>query len=317
MQATKGGKKVGIVEQYPLIGGACTHSGTIPSKALRFAIFQVTEASRNRLFREAGIRPRFTFGELRRSAESVISQQVEVRKTHYDRNEVPIFQGRARLIDPNTVEVEQESGGRRFLRAKSLILAVGARPYRPKDIDFTHPRIFDSDTILRLEETPHSITIYGAGIIGCEYASMFRNLGCKVNLINTRSKLLEFLDDEITDALAYHLREQGILIRHNEEYQGMQGLPDGVVVSLKSGKQIDPRWAGLSLGEPGFSDRDSQHLCGWGCHRDSLARECGVCPGAVRGTPPGRGAGASPDGPGNSDGDLYQPGNQLSREDRT
>ncbi|MFN6103984.1 MAG: Si-specific NAD(P)(+) transhydrogenase [Planctomycetaceae bacterium] len=255
MQATKGRQRVAIVEQYPLIGGACTHSGTIPSKALRFAIFQVTEASRNRLFREAGIRPRFSFGDLRRSAETVISQQVDVRKTHYDRNEIPIFQGRARLKDPHTVEVEHESGARRVLTAKSLVLAVGARPYRPKDVDFSHPRIFDSDTILRLEETPHSITIYGAGIIGCEYASMFRNLGCKVNLINTRAKLLEFLDDEITDALAYHLREQGILIRHNEEYQAIQGQADGVVVSLKSGKQIKSDVVLWANGRTGNSDR--------------------------------------------------------------
>jgi NAD(P) transhydrogenase len=132
---------------------------------------------------------------------------------------------------------------------------VGARPYRPKDVDFSHPRIFDSDTILRLEETPHSITIYGAGIIGCEYASMFRNLGCKVNLINTRAKLLEFLDDEITDALAYHLREQGILIRHNEEYQAIQGQADGVVVSLKSGKQIKSDVVLWANGRTGNSDR--------------------------------------------------------------
>jgi NAD(P) transhydrogenase len=84
---------------------------------------------------------------------------------------------------------------------------------------------------------------------------MFRNLGCKVNLVNTRSKLLEFLDDEITDALAYHLREQGILIRHNEEYQAIQGQPDGVVVSLKSGKQIKSDVVLWANGRTGNSDR--------------------------------------------------------------
>ena len=238
MQATKGGMSVGIVERFARIGGACTHSGTIPSKALRFAIFQVTEAARNRLFREAGIRPRFSFGDLRRSAESVIGQQVEVRKTHYDRNDVPIFQGQARFVDPHTVEVEHESGGKKRVHGKHIVIATGARPYRPADVDFSHPRIFDSDTILKLEETPHSITIYGAGIIGCEYASMFRNLGCKVNLVNTRAKLLEFLDDEIIDALGYHLREQGVLIRHNEEYDQIRTVDDGVVLTLKSGKQL-------------------------------------------------------------------------------
>ena len=102
------------------------------------------------------------------------------------------------------------------------------RPYRPPDVDFTHPRIFDSDTILDLSFTPQSITIYGAGVVGCEYTSMFRNLECKVNLINTRAKLLEFLDDEIIDALSYHMRDRGVLLRHNETYERVEGRDDGV-----------------------------------------------------------------------------------------
>ena len=104
------------------------------------------------------------------------------------------------------------------------MIASGARPYRPADVDFTHPRIFDSDTILDLSETPQSITIYGAGVVGCEYASMFRNLGCKVNLVNTRDRLLEFLDDEIIDALSYHLRDRGVILRHHEECEQVEGL---------------------------------------------------------------------------------------------
>ena len=82
------------------------------------------------------------------------------------------------------------------------------------------------------------MTIYGAGVVGCEYTSMFRNLGIKVNLINTRSKLLEFLDDEIIDAMAYHMRNLGVLIRHDEQYERVEPRDDGVVLHLKSGKQL-------------------------------------------------------------------------------
>src|SRR5690606_5471900 len=124
------------------------------------------------------------------------------------------------------------------IQAKYIIIATGSRPYRPSNVDFTHPRIFDSDTILSLGFTPHSMTIYGAGVIGCEYASMFRNLGIKVNLVNTREKLLEFLDDEIIDAISYHMRDLGILIRHRETYDRVEGCEDGVILHLKSGKQL-------------------------------------------------------------------------------
>jgi NAD(P) transhydrogenase len=67
---------------------------------------------------------------------------------------------------------------------------------------------------------------------------LFRNLGIKVNLVNTRDKLLSFLDDEIIDALSYHLRDQGCLIRHNEEAERIEPAADGVVLHLKSGKKF-------------------------------------------------------------------------------
>lgn len=238
MQAAKLGKNVAVVERFPKIGGGCTHWATIPSKALRHAIFQMTSVVNNKLFRDAGICVAFSFPELRRTAGSVIERQVEMRLGFYERNSVPVFHGQARFHDLHTIEVLDQFGGRRELSADAFVIATGTRPYRPPEIDFTHPRIFDSDTILNLGYTPRSITIYGAGIVGCEYASMFRNLEVKVNLVNNREKLLEFLDDEIIDALSYHLRDRGVLIRHRETYERVEPHDDGVVLHLKSGKQL-------------------------------------------------------------------------------
>lgn len=238
MQAAKRGLRVAVVERYHQVGGGCTHWGTIPSKALRFAIYQMLEVNSSPLFREAGVSVDLPFPRLRKGAEAVIRQQVEMRRGFYDRNRVPIYWGHARFLDPHTLEVLEPKGARERLVADYFVIAVGARPYRPPDVDFSHPRIFDSDTILNLSFTPRSVTVYGAGVVGCEYASMFRNLGCKLNLVNTRQRLLEFLDDEISDALSYHLREKGALIRHGEQYERIQGVDDGVVVSLKSGKRL-------------------------------------------------------------------------------
>ena len=238
MQACKQGKNVAVIEKSVKIGGNCTHKGTIPSKALRFAIYRMTETNQNALFREAGVTANFSFAQLRRSAAAVISKQVDMRQTFYERNRVPVMQGTAKFIDPFTVESLQDDGGKTLMKADAFVIATGSRPYRPSGVDFSHPRIFDSDTILDLKDTPQSITIYGAGVIGCEYTSMFRNLGCKVNLVNTRQKLLEFLDDEIIDALSYHMRDRGVLLRHGEEYEKIEGCDDGVIVHLKSGKQL-------------------------------------------------------------------------------
>lgn len=255
MQAVKSGLKVGVVERYTQPGGGCTHWGTIPSKALRYAIFQLTEANSNPLFREAGVSINLQFPALRRGARSVIEKQVDLRRGFYDRNQVPILVGQARILDQHTVLVGESRGAAESIQAKYIIIATGSRPYRPSNVDFTHPRIFDSDTILSLGFTPHSMTIYGAGVVGCEYASMFRNLGVKVNLVNTRGKLLEFLDDEIIDALSYHLRDRGVLLRHNEEYEKIEGVDDGVILSLKSGKQLKTDVLLWANGRTGNTDK--------------------------------------------------------------
>ena len=102
---------------------------------------------------------------------------------------------------------------------------------------------------------PRSLTIYGAGVIGCEYATMLRNLDIKINLINSRDRLLDFLDDEISDALSYHMRENGIVIRHNEHYANVQADRDGVGLQLKSGKQINSEIFLWAVGRTGNSDR--------------------------------------------------------------
>lgn len=234
MQACKGGLKVGIVERYRQIGGGCTHWGTIPSKALRYTITNTTNVLKNPVFREMGIQASPTMEQLRRGTAAIISKQVSMRQSFYDRNGVPIYSGQARFVDEHTVSIDD---GER-IRSKAFVIATGTRPYRPPGVDFDHPRVYDSDTILEMAEKPSSITIYGAGVVGTEYASMFRNLGIKVNLVNTRSSLLEFLDDEIIDALAYHLRDQGVVIRHNETFDRIEGHDDGVVLHLESGKQL-------------------------------------------------------------------------------
>lgn len=238
MRATKAGKRVAVVEKYRAVGGGCTHWATIPSKALREAVRTVKSFRHNPLFADLLVGRTITFPQLLQGARRVIDSQVDMRRGFYDRNHVEIFTGHARFVGPHEIEVETPGGARPRLHAANFVIATGSRPYRPPDVDFSHPRIFDSDTILAMGHTPQTVTIYGAGVIGCEYASIFRGLELKVNLINNRDKLLAFLDDEIIDALSYHLRDQGVMIRHNEVYERIEAKDDGVIVHLKSGKKI-------------------------------------------------------------------------------
>lgn len=245
MKSVKEGKKVAICDYFSNIGGNCTHKGTIPSKALRHVSQIISDTE------SVGL---INYSEILNSTKPIIEQQYQLRKGFYERNFVDILDGKASFVNEYTIKVEKENGISKNYSADFFIIATGSRPYHPHDVDFNHPRILDSDTVLKLNEHPKTITIYGAGVIGCEYASIFRGLKIKINLINNRSQLLTFLDDEIIDALAYHLRENGVLIRNNEEYEKVVPDKNSVTVYLKSKKQIKSDFLLWAQGRTGNSD---------------------------------------------------------------
>ncbi|MDC0662097.1 Si-specific NAD(P)(+) transhydrogenase [Marinobacter sp. SS21] len=237
MNAAKNGKRVAIIEDKPTVGGNCTHWGTIPSKALRHSVKQIITFNTNQMFRDIGEPRWFSFPRVLQNAQRVIGKQVKLRTQFYARNKIDLISGKARFLDANRVEVRGSQSGD-ILHAETIVIATGSRPYLPPDVNFRHRRIYNSDTILKLSHTPRTLIIYGAGVIGSEYASIFAGLGVKVDLINPGSRLLTFLDDEISDALSYHLRNNGVLVRHNEQYESVEGDDHGVVLSLQSGKKI-------------------------------------------------------------------------------
>jgi NAD(P) transhydrogenase len=237
MTAAKGGKRVAVIEDKDVVGGNCAHVGTIPSKALRHAVKQIISFNTNTMFRDIGEPRWFSFPRVLRTAEKVIAKQVKLRTQFYSRNRVDLFNGKAAFLDQSRVEIQSKQSTE-ILHAEEFVIASGSRPYQPANIDFDHPRVYCSDTILKLNHTPRTIVIYGAGVIGCEYASIFSGLGVKVDLVNPGEKLLSFLDDEISDALSYHLRKNGVLVRHNENYESIVGTENSVEITLCSGKRI-------------------------------------------------------------------------------
>ncbi len=238
LNAAKHDRRAAVIEEATHVGGACTHSGTIPSKVLRHAVKQLMRFNTNPMFRDIGDQQTLSFPRLLVTADEVVRRQVNMRSKFYSRNRVDVVNGHATFVDANTIRIELIDGAVETLRARSFVIATGARPYRPADIDFSHARIYDSDSILQMQHTPRKILIYGAGVIGCEYASIFSGLGVKVELLNQRDRLLEFLDDEISDALNYHLRDHGVMVRHRENYAAVEASDEGVTLVLQSGKRL-------------------------------------------------------------------------------
>ena len=252
MNAAKKGRRVAVVSDRDKVGGNCTHLGTIPSKALRQSVKQVMQFSSNPLLREFATLRKPCFQDIMRHAARVIDEQVHLRSAYYEKNGIDIVQGVASFVDKHTVRLGSRGP---LLTADHFIIATGSRPYRPDSVDFTHPRIFDSDTILQLDHSPRTVTVIGAGVIGGEYASIFGGLGAKVELINPANTLLSFLDWEISDALSYHLRNAGVRSRHNEEYDRLEYCDTHVVTHLKSGKRIKSDIVLWANGRTGNTDQ--------------------------------------------------------------
>lgn len=239
LAAAKQHGRVAVIEQRHMMGGACLHTGTIPSKTLREAVRYFTGYGLHRMY-GVSYRPKqhITSEDLTLRVQHVIRHELEVVLDQMQRNGIDVYYGVARFASPHTVQVENGNTST-VLTGKKIVVAVGSTPARPEHIPFTPGRIVDSDGILALPTIPRTMVVVGAGIIGCEYAAIFATLGVEVTLVDSRDRLMEFVDREIVDALTYHMRGQNVTLRLGEAVtQVFIDARDRVVTELESGKRI-------------------------------------------------------------------------------
>ena len=154
------------------------------------------------------------------------------------RNGIDVVHGIARFIDPHQVRVEGPQADA-TLEAGQIIIAVGTKPATSDKVPVNGKTIVNSDQILGLEALPKSLIVVGGGVVGVEYACMFAVLGVRVTLIEKRNRLLEFADQEIIEALSYHLRYSRVTMRLGEEVESVEEpTPGTVVANLMSKKKV-------------------------------------------------------------------------------
>ncbi len=238
--AAKLRKRVAMVDRALMMGGVCVHTGTIPSKSVREAIFQLTGIA-VRTFYGSTYRGKgdVSVQDLASRVTSIVSRETDVIRAQLRRNGVAIFQGMAQFVDPHTVEVQGESE-KVTLRGENILIACGTRPARSADIPFDGKRIIDTDEFTCIGSLPREIIVVGAGVVGLEYASFMAAIGAEVTLIDQRPLILDFVDREIVDALAYHLRQMGTTFRLGEKVTsvGIDEKRDRVFAELESGKKV-------------------------------------------------------------------------------
>ena len=261
IQAAKLDKRVAIIERKTVLGGVSVNTGTIPSKTFREAVLDLS-GFRERAFYGMSytVKQNITIEDLLLRTDQVIRHEVDLIRHQLTRNRVELIAATASFADAHTVKLDYVDGrGERRVTAAVVVIATGTEATMDPHIAFDGKRIITSDDILCLDRLPRTLAVVGAGVIGCEYASMFATLGVRVTLIDKRPRLLPFVDSEIVDTLTYHLRENRVTMRLNEEVSSIEPIRDEhgdrVKIHLASGKQVVAEKALYSIGRTGNTQK--------------------------------------------------------------
>jgi NAD(P) transhydrogenase len=235
-QAAWFGKRVALIEKRQVSGGACVNTGTVPSKTLREAALQLAGFKQRELYGiDVVLQRDARIAALTSRTLQVIERQHEQIDDNLVRHRVDRYAGTARFRAPHEIAVGN-GPSEKILTGDIILIATGSSPYRPPLFPFDDDSICDSDSILQLDRIPKSLAVVGAGVIGCEYASIFGALGVPVHLIDGRTSLLGHLDREIVSVLlaamerrlnvTLHLGAGVRAVRGNVELE----LDDGTVI---------------------------------------------------------------------------------------
>ena len=271
IQAAKCGRRVVVVEQREIVGGTCINTGTIPSKTMREAVMHLSGFQYQGIYGvNYHVKDKISMADLSFRVSQVIKTEVDVTQSQLSRNGVSVIMARASFLDSTHVRIEN-SRGQADLEAPTIIIATGTKPAVSVTVPTNGRNIVNSDQVLSIPEIPRTLIVVGGGVIGVEYACMFAILGSRVILVEKRPRLLEFADNEMVEALSYHLRDHRVTMRLNEEVASVEETPEGgVVANLKSNKRIQGDALLYAVGRQG--NVDELNLPAAGLDSDSRGR---------------------------------------------
>jgi len=270
-QAAYFGKRVAIVERAPVVGGSCINTGTVPSKTLRESALYFSGLKQRGLYGiDYSLKDNLTVQDFMHHEREVVEMERLRILKNLRLHGIELVPGQAAFEDPHTITVTGTSGSRR-LRGEVILLSTGSKPHRPQEISFDDIHTFDSDTFLQMKRIPKSLSVIGGGVIGCEYASIFRALGVKVTLVDGRDRLLPFLDAEISNILRDRFLTSGMSLWFNERPVKVENTANFARLSMKSGKTLETEATlfaagrraavdGLALEKAGLSINDKGYI---------------------------------------------------------
>lgn len=250
------GKRVALVERYSEPGGSTVHNGTLPSKALKeTALFLSGKAERGVYGIDRNLTKSITIDDFFFRKNTVTSSEVENINRSLRTNLVDVYHGKGSFVDAHTVAVATNPPCE--ISGDFILIATGSYPYHPDYLNFDGRRIHDSNTILRIDRFPSSMVVIGAGVIGCEYSTIFSTIGTQVTLIEGRDSILPFVDKEVSTELVRQIRAGGVEILFHAAIEKVDDPNDvslPLLVHLKTGRVLETDMILFAAGRSGRVD---------------------------------------------------------------
>jgi NAD(P) transhydrogenase len=254
-QAAYFGKRVALVERSSHLGGAGVNTGTVPSKTLRETALYFSGLRQRGLYGiDYAVKQDITVRDFMYREHEVVHTLRGLIAANLQRHQIELVGGQAAFEDAHTLRVDAPARPARRLSAPVILVAAGSRPGWPDGVPRDPGRLYDSDSILHMQRIPRTMAVVGGGVIGCEYATMFRALGVEVTVVGGQDRLLPFLDREIADRLRLQIELLGVKVRLNAavEQVGLDG-PE-VVLHLHGGEDLPAECVLFATGRVGATD---------------------------------------------------------------
>ena len=252
LRAAQLGLSVGLVEQGKL-GGTCLHVGCIPTKALLHAAEVADSAREASQFGVNATLEGIDMPGVNAYAEGVVSRLHKGLTGLINGRGITVIEGRGRLSGPREVTVQGEAGESTY-SGTHVVLASGSYPKSLPGLEIDGERILTSDHALRLDRVPASVIVLGGGVIGCEFASVWRSFGAEVTIVEALPRLVALEDEASSKALERAFRKRKITMRTGTPFQSAKTTDDGVAVTVEGGDVLEAELLLVAVGRGPTTD---------------------------------------------------------------
>ncbi|KPL01495.1 MAG: hypothetical protein AMK75_04660 [Planctomycetes bacterium SM23_65] len=246
LRAAQLGAAVALVEEREL-GGVCLNRGCIPTKAVLESARVLGALKRAEQFGLKSADVEVDYPAVIARKEKVVARLRRGLAALLKGARVEVVGGHAKILDAHTIEVTERDSTRK-IEGKNIVVATGSEPARPRVFPFDGSRVITSDDALGLTELPESVLIVGGGYIGCEFASMWSELGSKVTLVEMLPALLPQADQDVSKEMQRVLMRKRVKVHVGTKIERMTTTPGGVTAELGEGRSVEAAIALVAVG---------------------------------------------------------------------